>query len=58
MKRLAWLTDIHLNFVSPDNVAVLVHQVQQGYPDAVTLAGRFEMFTFRFIVHWEVVNER
>ncbi len=39
MKRLAWLTDIHLNFVSPDNVAVLVHQVQQGYPDAVFVGG-------------------
>ena len=39
MKRLAWLTDIHLNFVSPDDVAIFAHQVQQDCPDAVFVGG-------------------
>jgi predicted MPP superfamily phosphohydrolase len=39
MKRLAWLTDIHLNFVSPGDVVVLVQQVHENCPEAVIVGG-------------------
>lgn len=37
--RLAWLTDLHLNFVSRGNVKVLIQAVAAEKPDAVLLGG-------------------
>lgn len=37
--RLAWLTDIHLEFVSDDEVAALSSQVAAAHPDAVLIGG-------------------
>jgi 3',5'-cyclic AMP phosphodiesterase CpdA len=37
--RLAWLTDIHLNFLSRKKLAVFVKEVAAARPDAVLLGG-------------------
>jgi 3',5'-cyclic AMP phosphodiesterase CpdA len=39
MKRLAWLTDIHLNFVTSEGLAALVRDVHEARPDAVLVGG-------------------
>ena len=39
MRRLAWLTDIHLNFVAPQNVDALCRSVLAQGADAVLLTG-------------------
>lgn len=39
MKRLAWLTDIHLNFVNRDTVHDLCREVLAASPDAVLIGG-------------------
>jgi predicted MPP superfamily phosphohydrolase len=39
MKRLAWLTDIHLNFVQPAQIESLCRSIVQQKPDAVLLSG-------------------
>jgi Icc-related predicted phosphoesterase len=39
MKRVAWLTDIHLNFVKPLQVQDLLAEVNDRRPDAVLVGG-------------------
>ena len=39
MKRLAWLTDLHLNFAEPRAVDALCRSVRDGGADAVLLTG-------------------
>lgn len=39
MTRAAWLTDLHLNFLSEDGVADLIEQVRQQQPDCVLISG-------------------
>ena len=39
MKRLAWLTDLHLNFVTPRHVERLCRSVIDTGADAVLLSG-------------------
>ncbi len=39
MKMLAWVTDIHLNFVDEEGVAKLCHGLKASDPDAVLIAG-------------------
>lgn len=39
MPRIAWLTDLHLNFLSPAEVARFIERVHQAAPDAVLLGG-------------------
>ena len=37
--RLAWLTDLHLNFVSPRRIKAFIEEVAAEKPDAVLLGG-------------------
>jgi predicted MPP superfamily phosphohydrolase len=37
--RLAWLSDLHLNFVGPDRHEKLFRQLQQQRPDAILIGG-------------------
>lgn len=37
--RLAWLTDIHLNFISDEGVDALCAAVAESEPDAVLIGG-------------------
>jgi len=39
MKRAVWITDIHLNFLTPQATALFLEQVQAARPDAVLLSG-------------------
>ncbi|HEX8201456.1 MAG TPA: metallophosphoesterase [Isosphaeraceae bacterium] len=39
MNQLAWLTDVHLNFVTPRHVDALCHAVREAGVDAVLLGG-------------------
>ena len=39
MRRLAWLTDLHLNFVTPGHVDRLCRAVREAGADAVLLGG-------------------
>ncbi len=39
MKRIVWLTDIHLNFVKPADVETYLDEVAAAKPDAVLLSG-------------------
>lgn len=39
MKRIAWLTDIHLNFVGTSQIDQLLRQVNDAYPDVVIISG-------------------
>lgn len=39
MKRVAWLTDIHLNFLSPQETRVFLDNVAAARPDAVLIGG-------------------
>lgn len=39
MKRVAWLTDIHLNFLSPDESRVFLDNVAAARPDVVLIGG-------------------
>ncbi len=39
MRRLAWLTDVHLNFVTPGHVDALCRAVRDAGADAVLLGG-------------------
>ncbi len=39
MKRVVWLTDIHLNFLSDARVAAFVEEVAAASPDAVLIGG-------------------
>ena len=39
MKRVAWLTDLHLNFVTPGHIDRLCRAVQEAGADAVLLGG-------------------
>ncbi|HUY89858.1 MAG TPA: metallophosphoesterase [Pirellulales bacterium] len=39
MKRVAWLTDIHLNFLSPEESRVFLDNVAAAEPDAVLIGG-------------------
>ena len=39
MRRLAWLTDLHLNFVTPGHVDRLCRAVRDAGADAVLLGG-------------------
>src|SRR4051812_38267695 len=39
MSRLAWLTDIHLNFVTPPQVDEFLDEINSLEPDAVLLGG-------------------
>lgn len=39
MKRVLWLTDLHLNFVEPDAVDEFLNQVRRHEPDMVLVSG-------------------
>ena len=39
MRRIAWLTDIHLNFLEPSALGVLEDRLRQAAPDAILLGG-------------------
>jgi predicted MPP superfamily phosphohydrolase len=39
MKRIAWLTDIHLNFVKPELLAEFFHHLREYAPDVIMLGG-------------------
>ncbi len=39
MARIVWITDIHLNFLSADQVAELMQRVQQETPDGILVGG-------------------
>lgn len=39
MKTLAWLTDVHLNFIDLDQTAALLQRVQRHPSDAVVISG-------------------
>jgi Icc protein len=39
MKRIAWLTDIHLNFVKPEMMAELFHHLRESSPEVVLIGG-------------------
>src|SRR5579883_2536548 len=39
MMRIAWCTDIHLNFLEPDQVAAFCHALAEGLPHAVLVTG-------------------
>lgn len=39
MNRLAWLTDLHLDFVSEDAMEQLVQEVRDAHPDALLIGG-------------------
>ncbi len=39
MVRIVWITDIHLNFLSRDQVAELIELVPREHPDAILLGG-------------------
>jgi 3',5'-cyclic AMP phosphodiesterase CpdA len=57
--RLAWLTDIHLNFVRPDRVDRLADEVAARDPDAVLVGGdvaeadTWEVALVRLADRWE-----
>jgi 3',5'-cyclic-AMP phosphodiesterase len=48
--RLAWLTDIHLNFLSRDDVDDLFAKIRVGSPDAILLTG--DIGEARNVVVW------
>ena len=37
--RLAWLTDIHLNFVTRPGIEALAHEIHTGRPDVILIGG-------------------
>ena len=39
MRRLAWLTDLHLNFLTPDHIDRLCRDVREAGTDAVLIGG-------------------
>jgi predicted phosphohydrolase len=39
MKRVAWLTDIHLNFIRPEPMRLFFDEVRRHSPDAVVVSG-------------------
>lgn len=39
MKRLVWITDIHLNFLSPAGVDAFCDRVANAQPEAVLVGG-------------------
>lgn len=39
MPRLAWLTDLHLNFVSEEQILTLAEQVRRAEPDVILIGG-------------------
>ena len=39
MRRIAWLTDIHLNFLQPSALGVLENRLRQAAPDALLIGG-------------------
>ncbi len=39
MKRIAWVTDIHLNFVKPEMMAEFFHHLRESAPDVVLISG-------------------
>src|ERR1700682_6406124 len=39
MKRLAWLTDIHLNFVKPPAIETLCQQIAEQRSDVLLISG-------------------
>ena len=39
MRRLAWCTDIHLNFAKPDSLAEFLHRLRAAEPDLVLVGG-------------------
>ena len=39
VNRIAWLTDIHLNFVEPAAIDELLHEVKDAHPEAVLIGG-------------------
>ncbi|MFO0866970.1 MAG: hypothetical protein U0744_20400 [Gemmataceae bacterium] len=50
--RLAWLTDIHLNFVDRPGVETLLRELRDACPDAVLIGGDIAEAdsVFRFLV--------
>ncbi len=39
MKRIAWVTDIHLNFLSQERVGSFIHGIARSHPDALLVGG-------------------
>ena len=39
MKRIAWCTDIHLNFAKPDSLAEFLHRLREADPDLLLIGG-------------------
>ena len=39
MKRIAWLTDIHLDFLSPQKVKAFCRNIVEHNPEAVLIGG-------------------
>ena len=39
MKQIAWLTDIHLEFLQPDELHTFVDQLTHSMPDIVLVGG-------------------
>lgn len=39
MKKIAWLTDLHLDFASPESLMKLMVEVKEASPDAVLIGG-------------------
>lgn len=39
MKRLAWLTDLHLDFAGPEQITALVEEIHSSCADAVLIGG-------------------
>jgi len=39
--RIAWLTDLHLNFLPADRIEWFFHHVEQQHPDAFVITGDF-----------------
>jgi hypothetical protein len=38
--KVAWLTDIHLNFLDPPGLAAFEDRLRAAAPDAVLISGR------------------
>lgn len=52
MKRLAWLSDLHLNMATVDRIGLLTQQVRDAQPDLVLIGGDIgEAATFARLLH-------
>ena len=56
MKRIAWCTDIHLNFAKPDSLAEFLHRLRDADPDLLLVGGDIAEATD--VVHYLEVLDR